>query len=134
MVITHLADTGWLIRSLRKHTAYTATLRKIGSPQLAVSLVSVAELLEGVYLANDPLTARQALDLELSGMARLGLNEGIADLYGQHRAQLRRANQLIGQTDLLIAVTALHHNLTVLTTNSGEFQRVPGLSGISTPF
>lgn len=133
-MITHLADTGWLIRSLRKNTAYTATLRKIGTPQLAVSLVSVAELLEGVYLANDPAAARQALALELAGMTRLGLNEAIADLYGQHRSQLRRTNQLIGQTDLLIAVTTLYHNLTVLTTNAGEFQRVPGLSVISTPF
>lgn len=133
-MITHLADTGWLIRSLRKNAAYTATLRKIGTPQLAVSLVSVAELLEGVYLANDPAAARQALDLELVGMTRLGLNEAIADLYGQHRSQLRRTNQLIGQTDLLIAVTALYHNLTVLTTNPGEFQRVPGLPVISTPF
>jgi predicted nucleic acid-binding protein len=53
VVITHLADTGWLIRSLRKNPAYTATLRKIGAPQLAVSLISVAELLEGVYLADD---------------------------------------------------------------------------------
>jgi predicted nucleic acid-binding protein len=134
VVITHLPDTGWLIRSLRKNTAYTATLRKIGTLQLAVSLVSVAELLEGVYLANDPVAARRALDLEIAGMARLGLDEAIANLYGQHRAQLRRTNQLIGQADLLIAVTALYHNLTVLTTNPGEFQRVPGLSVISTPF
>jgi tRNA(fMet)-specific endonuclease VapC len=133
-VITHLTDTGWLIRSLRKNAAYTDTLRKIGAAQWAVSLVSVAELLEGVYLANDPAAARQAVDQELAGVTRLGINEAIADLYGEQRARLRRANQLIGQTDLLIAVTALHHNLIVLTTNPGEFQRVSGLHVISTPF
>jgi tRNA(fMet)-specific endonuclease VapC len=134
VVITHLTDTGWLIRSLRKNPAYTATLRKIGTPQLAVSLISLAELLEGVHLANDPVAARQAVDVELAGVTRLGVNEVIADLYGEHRARLRRANQLIGQTDLLIAATALHHNLIVLTTNPGEFQRIPGLQVISIPF
>jgi tRNA(fMet)-specific endonuclease VapC len=134
VVITYLSDTGWLIRSLRKHAAYTTTLRKIGVQQLAVSLISVAELLEGVNLANDPASARQALDLELSGMTLLGVNDAIAELYGQHRARLRRANQLIGQIDLLIAVTALHYDLIVLTTNPGEFQRIPGLQVISTPF
>jgi predicted nucleic acid-binding protein len=134
VVITHLTDTGWLIRSLRKNRAYTATLQKIGASQLAVGLISVAELLEGVYLANDPVAARQALDLELAGLTRLGVNDGIADLYGEHRARLRRANQLIGQIDLLIVVTALYHNLTVPTTNPGEFQRIPGLQVISTPF
>lgn len=133
-MITHLADTGWLIRSLRKNAAYTATLRKIGAAQLAVSLMSVAELLEGVYLANDPVAARQALDQEIAGVTRLGIDEAIVDLYGEHRARLRRANQLIGQADLLIAVTALHHNLIVLTTNPSEFQRVVGLQVISVPF
>jgi tRNA(fMet)-specific endonuclease VapC len=96
--------------------------------------VSVAELLEGVYLARDPAAARRALESELAGITRLGLSEDICELYGRHRSQLRRSNQLIGQTDLLIAVTALHHGLTVLTTNPGEFQRVPGLRVISTPF
>jgi tRNA(fMet)-specific endonuclease VapC len=134
MAISHLADTGRLIRSLRKHAAYTATPRKIGPSQLAVSLISVAELLEGVYLANDAIAARQALDLELAGVTLLGVNEAITDLYGQHRARLRRANQLIGQIDLFIAVTALHHNLIVLTTNPGEFQRILGLRVISSPF
>jgi tRNA(fMet)-specific endonuclease VapC len=133
-VITHLVDTGWLIRSLRKHAAYTATLRKIGPAQLAVSLISVAELLEGVYLANDPVAARQALDAELAGVTCLALTEAIVDLYGRHRAQLRRSNQLISQTDLLIAATALYHGLTVLTTNPGEFQRIPGLHVVATPF
>jgi tRNA(fMet)-specific endonuclease VapC len=133
-VITHLLDTGWLIRSLRNDKAYTNTLSKLGAPQLAVSWVSVAELLEGVYLARDPVAARQALDHELTDITRLPLTEEICELYGQHRAQLRRANQLIGQLDLLIAVTALHHGLTVLTTNPAEFQRVSGLPVISVPF
>jgi tRNA(fMet)-specific endonuclease VapC len=134
LVIAHLVDTGWLIRSPRKNATYTATLRKIGPAQLAVSLISVAELLEGVYLANDPVAARRALDAELAGLTCLVPNEAIADLYGQHRAQLRRSNQLISQTDLLIAATALHYGLIVLTTNPGEFQRMPGLQVISTPF
>jgi predicted nucleic acid-binding protein len=133
-VITHLLDTGWLIRSLRNHQAYRDTLHKLGAPQLAVSLVSIAELLEGVHLAQDPVAARQALDHELTGVTRLPLTEAICERYGQHRAQLRRANQLISQVDLLIAVTALHHGLTVLTTNPGEFQRVPGLPVVSVPF
>jgi len=134
MVITHLLDTGWLIRSLRGNAAYSGTLRKLGARQLAVSVVTVAELLEGVYLARDPASARQAVDRELTGITRLDLTENICDLYGRHRSQLRRSNQLIGQIDLLIAVTALYHDLTVLTTNPGEFQRVPGLRVISTPF
>src|SRR5262249_3117279 len=109
-------------------------MRKIGAAQLAVSLVSVAELLERVHLARDPTAAGKAVAPELARITRLGLNEDICDLYGRCRSHLRRTNQLISQTDLLIAATALHHGLIVLTTNPGEFQRVPGLQVVSTPF
>jgi predicted nucleic acid-binding protein len=35
--------------------------------------------------------------------------------------------QQIGDLDLLIAATALEHNLTLLTRNVRDFQHVPGL-------
>lgn len=36
-------------------------------------------------------------------------------------------NQMIGENDLKIAATALHHKLTVVTRNVRHFSRVPGL-------
>ena len=44
------------------------------------------------------------------------------------RDQLERKGQVIGGNDLMIAAIALAHGLIVLSHNSGEFQRVPGLS------
>ena len=38
--------------------------------------------------------------------------------------------QLIGAHDLIIAATALHHGLTLLTDNVAEFHRVPALNVI----
>jgi tRNA(fMet)-specific endonuclease VapC len=132
--LTHLLDTSWIIRHLRGATAHTRTIQKIGPTQLGVSIVSLAELYEGVFRASRRADAEQALTLALVGLTVLPINDSICRLFGEHRALLRRGNQLIGDVDLLIATTCLHHALPLLTTNPGHFQRIPGLNVISTPF
>jgi hypothetical protein len=57
----YLLDTGWIVRHLRGVQAYTETLLKIGAPQLALSILSLAELYEGVYRARDPAAAERAV-------------------------------------------------------------------------
>ena len=133
MSLTHLLDTGWIVRHLRGTKAYTQTILKIGAPQLAVCIVSLAELYEGVYRAANPMAAEQALLTFLADKTVLPITDDICRLFGEHRAKLRQRNLLIGDVDLLIAATCLHHNLTLLTTNRRHFQRIPGLRIISTP-
>jgi hypothetical protein len=57
----YLLDPGWIVRHLRGVQAYTETLLKIGAPQLALSILSLAELYEGVYRARDPAAAERAV-------------------------------------------------------------------------
>jgi tRNA(fMet)-specific endonuclease VapC len=47
-----------------------------------------------------------------------------ADLY----ALLYQEDQLISDADILIAATALKHNLVMMTENVNHFRRIPGLS------
>ena len=49
-----------------------------------------------------------------------------AESHGRLRFAMR--SQSIGERDLLIAATALAHDLTVVTRNAREFRRVPGLA------
>jgi tRNA(fMet)-specific endonuclease VapC len=104
---THLLDTSWLIRHLRGDAAYTRTMQHLGAAQLAISIVSLAELHEGVYRAADQLAAEQALAAALNGVATLPLDPDICRRFGEHHARLRQANQLIGDLDLFIGVTCL---------------------------
>lgn len=48
--------------------------------------------------------------------------------FARLRGDLRRKGQLIGDPDILIAATALHHDLMLVTRNLRDFQRVPGLT------
>jgi tRNA(fMet)-specific endonuclease VapC len=50
-----------------------------------------------------------------------------AEQYSLIRVHLQQQGRLIGVYDLLIAAIALAHNLTLVTHNTSEFSRVPGL-------
>jgi tRNA(fMet)-specific endonuclease VapC len=41
------------------------------------------------------------------------------------RSYLRRRGELIPDFDVLLAATAIHHNLTILTYNTRHLQRIP---------
>lgn len=63
----------------------------------------------------------------LSPFRFLDLNDGIARHFGELRALLRRRGEMISEFDVVVAATALHHDLTVLTFNVRHFQRIPDL-------
>ena len=49
------------------------------------------------------------------------------ETHGTIRAQLEKDGKKIGDMDMLIAATALHENLIVVTGNTDHFERIPGL-------
>jgi len=55
------------------------------------------------------------------------MNEDVARRFGIIRGSLRAKGQVIGDSDMLIAATALHHSLTLVTRNIRDFQRIPDL-------
>jgi len=56
------------------------------------------------------------------------LTEEVAERYARLRAELEGCGAVIGGNDLWIAATALAHGATLVTNNTGEFSRVPGLT------
>lgn len=57
----------------------------------------------------------------------LPLTEAIMRRFAQIRGALRQKGQIIGDFDMLIAATALHHDLLVVTRNTKDYQRIPQL-------
>ena len=55
------------------------------------------------------------------------IDDPAAEAYGRLRAELARRGTPIGPNDLMIAAIALAYALTLVTHNTAEFSRVPGL-------
>ena len=67
------------------------------------------------------------MDRILSALEVLPLEVPADRRYGEICAHPARQGTLTGPNDLLIAAHALSLGLTVVTANTGEFSRVPGL-------
>ena len=91
---------------------------------LAISLVTFGEIYEGIYFSRDLKKAEAIFREFLRGIRVLPLNRRIMQRFARIRGQLRKQGQLIGDPDILIAATALHHNLTLVTRNTKHFQRI----------
>jgi tRNA(fMet)-specific endonuclease VapC len=58
----------------------------------------------------------------------LPFDDPAAEEYARVRAHLANQGTPIGPNDLIIAATALANQLTLVTHNTAEFSRVPGLT------
>ena len=127
MTIQYLIDTNWAIHYLNEHQSIVQRLHELLDDGLGLSIISLAELYEGVYYSRDPERDEQELNDFLRGVTILGIDEAICKIFGKERGRLRAVGRIIGDFDLLIGATALHHDLTLLTNNRRHFERIEGL-------
>ncbi|MHB8874143.1 MAG: type II toxin-antitoxin system VapC family toxin [Myxococcaceae bacterium] len=122
-----LVDTnvciGWLKGDARIRKRWLAC--KPGDLQLC-SVVK-AELLYGARKSSRVEENLQSLHQLFAVLPSLAFDDDGAAWYGLLRAQLEREGKLPGPNDLMIAATALANDLAIVTRNTREFQRVPGL-------
>jgi len=125
----YLIDTDWIVDVLKGQTLATQTLLELAPQGLSVSLISYGELYEGAYYARDPKGSLTSVQVFLEGKDILPLTTEITERFAVVRGGLpRRLRNQVGDMDLLIAATALTHNLTLLTRNIRDFENIPDLS------
>lgn len=127
MTLRYLIDTDWVIHYLNGHPSIVIRLNSLTEQGCALSVVSLAELYEGVYYSSNPTGNEQALDDFLRGASVLGIDAETCKIFGQHRGRLRARGKMVGDFDLLIGATGLRHGLTVLTNNRRHFELIEGL-------
>ena len=120
-----LLDTCFLIdlhRELKRQTPGPAThfLQEHATQAFSISSVTMTEFLEGF---PDPREGEKLI----SFYTWLDLDPLAARTAATVRRQLRQTGQLIGDFDILIAATALAHDLPLVTHNSEHFRRIPNL-------
>ena len=130
-----LLDTNVLSegRKPRPEPRVTAFYEKQPLSQVSISVVSIAEIRFGIELQDDP--ARRA---ELSDWLTLTVRPAFAgrilpvteDILLKWRLLLesgRKTGHTYSHPDLMLAATALHHGLTVVTRDRSDFDkaRVP---------
>ena len=123
----YLLDTNICIYAINNRSdTVVERLKREGRPNLTTSTIVAAELAFGVEKSSRNETKQQLL-LFLSGLQLLSWSESAIWHYARQRRLLKEAGTPIGEMDLLIAAQALGDDLTLVTNNTREFERVQGL-------
>lgn len=123
-----MLDTNACIAYLRRPLSPLAQ-RILATPpsDITMSTVTLAELFRGAHLSAKVAENLMAVDTFIARFTILSLNQPAAMIAGQIDAELAKQGLRIGPYDTLIAAIALANHLTLVTRNTSEFGRIPGL-------
>ena len=125
----YMLDTNICVYLIRRRPGMLAqALAQHSTADVTISAITVADLEFGVQKSIHVAQNRQALDLFLAPFTFLEFDQDAATTYGSVRAFLESQGTPIGSLDTLIAAHALSRGLTLVTNNTREFSRVPGLT------
>ncbi len=125
-----LIDTSILIAYERVQLDVAARVTGREAEEAFLSVISASELLHGVQRAADPaIRARRLAFVEaiLGRFPILDIDLEVARTHAALWSSLAQRGEMIGVHDAWIAATCIVRNLTLVTANLREFNRVPGL-------
>ena len=128
--MTYLLDANAWIAYLRQNNAQLVQrFLQVNPAEIGLCSVVLGELFYG---AHHGAANKRASNLALIGrlqqrFASLPFDDLAAAEYGEIRAYLAAQGTPIGPNDLMIASIARANSLTLVTHNTHEFSRVPGL-------
>ena len=124
----YLIDTDWVIDVLKGKYDVVAKVLTYTEEGMAISLIAYGEVYDGIIHGQHPQRHEQGFLKFLESVEILPLNSAIMQEFAFLPGHLRSQGMLIGDLDMLIAATALHHKLILLTNNRSHFERIPNLS------
>ncbi|MDP3110889.1 MAG: type II toxin-antitoxin system VapC family toxin [Thermodesulfovibrionales bacterium] len=95
--------------------------------EIGISSITLAELRFGVEKSQHIQKNQEALDAFILPLEIADFDEKAAKVYGEIRAALEKAGNLIGSMDMLIGAHALSLGLTLVTNNVREFRKIKHL-------
>ena len=128
----YLLDTNICIYIIKKKPP--EVLQKLAEytiGEIGLSSITIAELKYGVQKSQQPDRNEKALEKFIIPFEIVAFDYKASIAYGKIRAELEAKGTPIGPLDNLIAAHALSLNVTLVTNNTREFLRIPGLKVIN---
>ncbi len=123
----YLLDTSICVFFLRGELDLNDRIYKIGRENCFISEITVFELTYGAENSNNPKKSHKAVKDFLNGLSIIPIYECV-DIYAKEKTRLRKqGTPMHDEFDLLIGISALKNNLTLVTDNEKDFRYLDGL-------
>ncbi len=123
----YLLDTDTIIYNLKGDLKVQENLKLHVNDLIQISIITLMELYYGAYKSEyvdaniaKIKTLEQSLEILPTG-------QETAEIFGKLKSRLESGGNRLDDFDLIIASTALAHNLVLVTNNEKHFQRIEGL-------
>lgn len=124
----YMLDTNICIYIIKqKPKSVIDKLKKMKNVNICISSITYSELLYGAEKSSNIAKNLLALTMFLSNIEILSYDESASIDYGIIRSKLEKQGKIIGPLDMLIAAHAKSLNITLVSNNLKEFERVDGL-------
>lgn len=131
MKVVYLLDTDWVIDYFNNKEPTSSKIEELIDEGIGISIISLAELYEGVLNSRNPESSENLLLGFTSEVSVIELDEEICRIFGELRGKLRKKGLLIDDFDIVIASTAIYHEITLCTNNRKHYDRIEGLKVLS---
>jgi tRNA(fMet)-specific endonuclease VapC len=125
-----ILDSSLLIADERQRFSLPSWLRARPPQPVAVSAITISELLYGIEGESDATRARRRrrwLEKTIRRLEIVPLDTAVARIHARLWLQLSKSGLMIGPHDLIVAATAMHRHWAVVTFNAAEFRHVRSL-------
>ena len=122
-----LIDTNILIYRLKNLGNVNANFLKYKDNKMLISVISYGEL---VYGANKSKSVEKnmATVREIKSIfPMLDITPNVMDIFGEIKADTQKIGKSVYDMDLLIAASAIAHNMTLVTHNTKHFENISKL-------
>lgn len=125
--MTYLLDTNICIFWLRSNSVVRRRFDNVGMNACCISQVTVFELRYGAENSDNATKSHLDLDRFLQGLSIIPI-DNIVMRYAKEKTRLRKLGiPLHDEFDMIIGVTAVEYNYTLVTDNTKHFERIENI-------
>jgi tRNA(fMet)-specific endonuclease VapC len=122
----YLLDTNICIYFLKGQYDLYNKIESVGVENCFVSEITIAELKYGVEKSIHKEKNRKTFEKFQEKFVVLPIFPAL-DVYSREKARLKTKGKILDDFDLLIGATAIANNLTIVTKNVSDFNRLDGI-------
>lgn len=123
----YLLDTDILIYSLKSHKIVQQNLRRHLHDPIRISAVTLMELYYGAYKSQKVANNLAKIKTIENTLEIIPVSRELVEIFGVLKSDLEKVGTPLDDFDLILASTAMSHNLTIVTNNVKHFGRIDGL-------